>query len=738
MTRQKTESLAFLLILSLAALLLKLALFDGAAYFLMRTVPNHDLYQAAPFFATHMHSLRLYGELAWWNPAVNTGYAQYYQSFLSPLAPTCNHPLFMLWAGMIYVLSLFSTGIPEYIQFLIFNHLLSPFLSFLAFGWCCSKFLKTRRAMVLGVLVFSLSGIGAWISAWFYYQEWISFFFLVGAYISFLRSPGRNNLLVFATALLVQVASANYWTVYNSWAYAILLALSLIFFFPETKTAIRGIKTLFASSPKTSAFLLCLCLGSLLLSLMLNASVYFEQGDEYVRLNFLDGNKGRYSKEQAYFRGGELRAVTLDLFNPSPESIALGRPSANEMQTARYLGVFLLPLLFLFFLQRMKRKEHFLFACVFVFFLITFAPPPLLLLWNHFPFIGKIVHFFFFYSHFFQLSLLCCALVAFDRLLLDAREHKHRGILAFTALVAGLLLPFSSLASLPGVFPFLYAGVVVLFSSLSLLLVSSNFKPSVFTALFLLLATFDLSNWWHRIERMDEQFTSDRRYHSKPFQRPLTEEVRQRLMSPWAPLDPKLGFNGGLLPNLPVANDFWPANMYIVHREVFTAIQGPPVLKFFLKTHPEALFATLPYICFDSGKSAFERLARRLQEHTSFFIQLERKNRKEPEAYSALPLQPDFQYVEYNTFKLSVTCPADGWVVLKTAWDKNWNFLVNGQKVRSERANLLYTGIQLKAGPNQIEMRYIPFSRKIYPFTVSLLLFTLCGLMLFARGGRDE
>src|SRR5438093_10283656 len=79
--------LAFCLLVAVGLLATRLAIVDYR-FLIQTTLPPHDMYQGAAFFATNLHALRLEGDLAWWNPTAIFGYAQYYQSFLSPLAPT--------------------------------------------------------------------------------------------------------------------------------------------------------------------------------------------------------------------------------------------------------------------------------------------------------------------------------------------------------------------------------------------------------------------------------------------------------------------------------------------------------------------------------------------------------------------------------------------------------------------------------------------------------------------------
>src|SRR5882762_1606197 len=92
---------------------LRILCFDHV-YFQCEAVPNHDMSQGAAFFTTSMHSMRLTGDIAWWNPISQNGYAQYFQSFLSPLAPTSHHITFIVWAQAIRALSILGIQIPEY------------------------------------------------------------------------------------------------------------------------------------------------------------------------------------------------------------------------------------------------------------------------------------------------------------------------------------------------------------------------------------------------------------------------------------------------------------------------------------------------------------------------------------------------------------------------------------------------------------------------------------------------
>src|SRR5262245_41130194 len=111
---------AYCLALALLIVAGRLAFFDYAYYFELKYIPNHDMGNGVPFFATNLHSLRTSSEIAWWNPVAydGHGYAQYYQAFLSPIAPTPHHVVFIVWSKLVQALDAAHIVIPEYVNYL--------------------------------------------------------------------------------------------------------------------------------------------------------------------------------------------------------------------------------------------------------------------------------------------------------------------------------------------------------------------------------------------------------------------------------------------------------------------------------------------------------------------------------------------------------------------------------------------------------------------------------------------
>src|SRR5262249_32870776 len=105
----------------------------------------------------------------------------------------------------------------EYEQYLVFTYIVLPLLHFFAFTFFACQLFRRRCTVVLVAAGYTLSGIGLWHSAWFYFQEPFTLFFLLGAWVHVLRRPNCASAMWLLAAVLVQMASLNYWTIYNSW-----------------------------------------------------------------------------------------------------------------------------------------------------------------------------------------------------------------------------------------------------------------------------------------------------------------------------------------------------------------------------------------------------------------------------------------------------------------------------------------------------------------------------------------
>jgi hypothetical protein len=579
---------------------LRLVCFDFDSFFRTEYVPNHDMYQGASLFATSMHSIRLSGELAWWNPLSNNGYAQYYQSFFSPLAPTPHHIVFIVWAQLIRVLSLLGIVVPEYLQYLFVNYLILPFLTFLAFSVFATLIFRSRTAVFLVLTVYTFSGIGLWNSAWFYFQESFSLFFLLAAAIGVLKKPNVARFILLLAAYLVQATSFNYWTMYNSWFIIILLG-SYCITHPNQLRRL-GVRIMEAIKQHTAGVTIAATLFVLVVGLwfVIIGSIVVEQSGNYMRVGADVGTGGTFSLLEAYGRVQKLRTFTIELFNPNIQRALQSYPIIVPVHNARYIGAFLLPLLALLPLYQWHRRERWLLISAIGVLAVCFAPPFLLSAWQKTPFMDRIRHFFYFYTHFWQLMLVLLAGASMDRLIRQnySAVVKRRFLIIISGLITLMVLMLLGLGSLSHRFPAgdenleanLHFAIVTLITSITvfqMLLFPTAKNKRLFVSIFLVIAVVDMTRYFWNVSIVDRQFT-DTRWGAPG---PLPLNIQAALQRPWSAPDTSQGFKGGLFDNMPVRNLFWPDNIWMGHRyfsqlkatpDIFeqNELEGPP-LSFF-------------------------------------------------------------------------------------------------------------------------------------------------------------
>src|SRR5438132_37046 len=82
---------------------------------------------------------------------------------------------------------LLGVAVPEYSQYLVVNYLILPFLTFFGLSLLASFVFRRRLSVMLVALTYAFSGIGLWQSAWFYFQESSSLFFVLAAHVAALQ-----------------------------------------------------------------------------------------------------------------------------------------------------------------------------------------------------------------------------------------------------------------------------------------------------------------------------------------------------------------------------------------------------------------------------------------------------------------------------------------------------------------------------------------------------------------------
>lgn len=716
----------FLLGLSAGVLLVRLLIFDFTEYFERHSIPNHDMYQGTGLFCPNMHSMRVSGDLAWWNPAGEEGgYAQYYNAFLSPLAPTNGHLVTIVWAQLVRVLACLGIALPEYLQYLLVNLVILPFLTYLALGYLALQLFRSRVSIALVLLIYAFSGLGLWNSAWFYYQEPATLFFWLGAFIAACRRPTVRRGAVLALALLVQLASCNYWSVYNSWFVLIFVGSYGVIYRNQLKRLAVRARDAVKLHPRTAAGLIAACTLVAAVWVSLLAVVVNEQAGKYARNPMHFGIRAPYTELKAYARVKELRRYTLELFNPklarALSKYPFNEQRGNEMHQARYLGAVLLPLLAACWFIPGHRREAWLFTVAGLTFIVCLAPPWLLKVWSVMPLMGHIRHVFDFYSHHVQLMVLLVCTAVFDRVVSGRLSARSRQILG-RVLTACLVIALAALAAL-GVFsdhfpaddPSLEALVLAtLLGLLSAFLIRQCLiSPATATryvccALLLVITAADECRYYWEVSRLDQQFTV-RRYKPVVTPFPLPQATRTAFKTPWRMPQPGEDVGDAFFANMPVFNHLWPSNQFNPHRHVHDLRALPVEARQWRSDALLTMHAAVSHAC----------------EHGDMY-----------EGAGS----PDFRLISqratYSEYEFEFHSPQAGTAVIGLLWDPYWRVTLDDQPVQTQRANVVGQSLAVPGGTHRLRLSYKPLSRALYWPACWLLEAAVAALATVAVVGR--
>lgn len=711
--------------------------FCDHVYFRLQEVPGHDLSQGLAFFATSMHSMRSFGDLAWWFPGSATGYAQYYQGFLAPLAPTYGHVAFIVWAQLVGLAGVAGLAIPEYMQYLAVTYLVLPFLSFAAFAWFCTLVLRRRESVVLALIAYVVSGIGLWNSAWFYFQESFSVFFLLASTLAAVRRPRASAALVWMAAVLVQLASLNYWTVYNIFFVAIILGAHAATHLNQWRRAVRRLAVIAWRHPRASAALAGAFAVTAFAWAVLLGAVAVEQAGTTVRQV--------YGVEDALGRIKELRRSTTELFNPVLERATANYPMLGPIHSARYIGITLLPLVVIGAFAAFDRRGRWLVSTAILLLAVSMGFPAFVALWSAIPFMDRIQHVFYFYSHYWQIALVLLAGVGLDHVLRADSKHRGRFIRIVLGVgVAGSLAIFAWATLWSHEFKADDASLeallrAALFGGLgSALLLCAARLPLArgrrFAVIALVTVTFiDLGTYFQHATRADMAYTRSMLGFS------LDPARRDMLRRAWGAPQPQRGFHAGLEPYMPIANFFWPANVFLIP----AAIPGPsfvPVHTYVVQAAPPAFLfygrarllpaqAILPKVQSWAELEALD--AELLVEHARPDTLVGDTSFRVDEGFSFA-----WKRWAYNGFTVDVVAPRDGWLKVRQQLTPHWRFRIDGTSAEAVKANYIETAVPLARGSHTVEWDYWPLSRRLYWPAAVLLEAVLAAFLIVAARAR--
>lgn len=724
--RPGSSNLRFCAILAALGVALRVVLIDHA---FLRTlhIPSHDMSQGLAFFATSMHSLRLSGDLAWWYPGSFTGYAQYFQALVGPLAPTYGHVVFIAWAHGVAILGSLGIAIPEYLQYVAINYVVFPFLAFFTFAWFCTLVLRHRASVALAVMAYVLSAIGAWHSAWFYFQEAFSVFFVLAAAIALLQRPVAARVLVLLAAILVQFASLNYWTLYNVFLVPIVLGTYAAFHRNQVVRLAVRLRALASTHRRgTVAVVAASCVVILLWTALLLAAVLDQAGSNV---------RNVYTPEEAVARIGELRRLTTELFNPSLERALTQYPITNDLHSARYIGITLLPLIAVGVLGVAHRRARWLVASAILILFVCLGSPLLVHAWSAIPMMDRIRHLFYFYSQYWQVALVLLAAVGFDVLLRAPSGSARQKALwlvgiatAAAATTMAVTLMFTHTYPLGDVnLQAILRGALLLGLASAVLFrglwLDLPRERSFACAAFLLLLFLDLSAYFYAAARADLAFTT--RITSFP----QSPEQRAVLREPWSAPRPERGFAAAFEQSLPIKNMFWPLNTFMTPASlnpraadaVAAHARGSEPFAFYDGAIRVPWGAAMPDALAGGAKALDAEL---LVADPSVQARAGGPSRRITDGFSYRWLG-----LRYNDFEVEVSAPRDGWLMVRQLYDRHWRASADGVQAQPAKANYVAMAIPLTAGRHVLRWEYRPPARGLY-WPAAVLLEAVVALFL--------
>lgn len=716
-SRRPLHELFVALLIGLAVCAIRIGIFDFH-HFILAGLPSHDSLSAAGMFESSVHSVRIDGDIAWWLPSSQGGYPQYYNMFLSPLAPTAGNITFLAWLTIIRILGWVHITVPEYFQFLTFELILMPTLAYAALGLLLRRFCTTWIAPMLGIVCYALSGAGLWNNAWMFYQEWTNLFLLIFALDLFCERPTVARSGILALAALNLVTSANYWTIFSQWYLFALLIAYVACRWDDVRNAGRWLGRDFPWSNWLARFAVAAFVCLIVTWVALLGIVHQEQAS--VLLRYGDAPSG-YSIAQSYGRaqtGGIVR-FTAALFDPELKAPASGYLAGNWMHAANYVGVGLLPLLAAFLFLPWLAFDVILVVLLVTSYLVTLAAGTFIFLWQVTPGMASQLHAFYFYSYFVEISLILIGARALDRIVRGGPETLAVRAAPLTTAVLGLACLAAVFAQYSPTDPnaydrLAYIGIFLILASailFKLITVPTRLK-TVLAALLLFMVVGDLSRYYWIATGNDQMFTLWFRKVALE-KGSLPASISQKLATAWPIPKTPDRLDAGISDNMPIATSLWPENTFNPSQAVrqFQAL-------------PDAKRAELT------------------PDHWLDFVASDRTENAVPLAIPRRdPSLLSYRITDwgYNGMQIEIDAKTSGKLLLAQTFDAAWKFRLNGKAVTSENVNYWMTAFPVESGHSTLSMDFSPLSRKIYRPTLYLLVVTIfLILLLIRRDGRRE
>ena len=350
----------------------------------------------------------------------------------------------------------------------------------------------------------------------------------------------------------------------------------------------------------------------------------------------------------------------------------------------------------------------------------------LLAAWKATPGLDRVFHFFYFYTHFWQILLVLLSGAAFDRLVCGSPAVARRRVaIAIGGLTGVTVLGLLVIGMMSSQFAPGDATIEAVTRGGLLLLVTCGFlaqlrltsRPALWQAYawaIVGIAGADLSRYFYEVSQLDHAYTRSDIRPNMPF--PLPPEVVTGFCTAWPPADPAAGFAGGLTAHLPLNTEFWPDNQFLVPKQLWPvwkpADDKTPDPHGIIAAAPAAVLfyagaKTVPVNATEPGDGDPDRFYHTLILHGG------------PPGVAiddAGPIAIPHKLTQggYNDFRMTVEAPAQGWLMLHQTYDRLWRVTIDGQETPVTRANQFRMAVPVAPGQHTVEMSYRPFARSWY------------------------
>jgi hypothetical protein len=251
-------------------------------------------------------------------------------------------------------------------------------------------------------------------------------------------------------------------------------------------------------------------------------------------------------------------------------------------------------------------------------------------------------------------------------------------------------------------------------------------------AALLWLAFLDLSTYYSTASHADMGVTMTRIWRGTA----PSPEQQAALRRPWGPPRPEEGFGAGLAEYMPISNEFWPFNTFMLPAGLTAAAadnyraystNAPPV-----SFHEQAL--SLP------GQDAMpDAVARDLPGFDSrLHVDGPVPTSAAPPAIGAAGFAFRWEKWGYNEFALEATAPRDGWIMVRQLHDPRWRVTIDGAQAAPLKANYIGMAVPVTAGRHVLRWSYEPPARRLYWFAAALLEAVLAVFLTLALSGPGK